>query len=87
MTEIVRYTLDRWGEDQTARYVDELESLFYLLAESKLAGRACVEFDPALRRIEHKRHVIFYRPNAEGIVVMRILHQRMFPAVHPIDDD
>jgi toxin ParE1/3/4 len=87
MTEIVRYTLDRWGEDQTARYVDELQSHFELLAESPFAGRAYIEVDPALRRIEFQRHVIFYRPEEGGVVILRILHQRMLPIRHPISDD
>jgi plasmid stabilization system protein ParE len=29
--------------------------------------------------MEHGRHVVFYRRAAEGIVVSRILHQRMLP--------
>jgi plasmid stabilization system protein ParE len=36
--------------------------------------------------MEHRRHVIFYRPEAGGIMVLRILHQKMLPLRHPIEE-
>jgi hypothetical protein len=32
-------------------------------------------------------HVVFYRPEDEGMLVSRILHQRMLPGGHAIDDE
>jgi plasmid stabilization system protein ParE len=32
------------------------------------------------------RHVIFYRRETKGILVSRILHQRMLPERHAIDE-
>jgi plasmid stabilization system protein ParE len=32
------------------------------------------------------RHVVFYREDTRGILVSRILHQRMLPEGHAIDD-
>jgi len=32
--------------------------------------------------MEHRKHVIFYRPTGEGIHVIRILHQGMLPHIH-----
>ncbi len=29
--------------------------------------------------MEHDKHVIFYRGNADGILILRILHQSMLP--------
>jgi plasmid stabilization system protein ParE len=37
--------------------------------------------------MEHGRHVVFYRQEAGGIPVSRILHQRMLPERPAIDDD
>jgi plasmid stabilization system protein ParE len=42
--------------------------------------------EAGLRRIEIGRHVVFYREDAGGILVSRILHQRMLPERHAIDD-
>lgn len=40
----------------------------------------------SLRRMEQGRHVIFYRQQKKGIVVSRILHQRMLPERHDLGD-
>jgi plasmid stabilization system protein ParE len=39
-----------------------------------------------LRRLEHGKHVVFYRQDRGGILVSRILHQRMLPELHSIED-
>jgi plasmid stabilization system protein ParE len=36
--------------------------------------------------MEYGRHVLFYRIEAEGILVSRILHQRMLPERQSIDE-
>jgi len=41
---------------------------------------------PGLHRLEHGQHVVFYRQERGGILVSRILHQRMLPDKHAIDD-
>jgi toxin ParE1/3/4 len=80
------YTLRTWGEDQTIRYIDDLEACCQMLADNPTLGRACDEVRPGLRRMECGQHVVFYREDAEGILVSRILHQRMLPERHAIDD-
>jgi plasmid stabilization system protein ParE len=37
--------------------------------------------------MEHGRHVVFYRQDGSGILISRILHQRMLPERHPLEDD
>ena len=74
------YTLSRWSEDQAIRYIEGLEDCCRGLAHSPRLGRACDDIAPGLRRIEHGRHVIFYREDAKGVLVSRILHQRMLPS-------
>lgn len=76
---ITAYTLRTWGEQQAIRYIDGLESCCHLLAANPALGRACDEVRPGLRRMEHGRHVVFYRHAPNGILVSRILHQRMLP--------
>jgi len=80
------YTLHTWGEVQTARYMNELEACCHMLAANPNLGRVCDHVLPGLRRMEHERHVVFYLQGA-GILISRILHQRILPERHAIDDE
>jgi toxin ParE1/3/4 len=80
------YTFRTWGEKQAVRYIDELEACCRMLAANPALGRACDEIRPGLRRMEHGRHVVFYRPDTAGILISRILHQRMLPERRGIED-
>jgi toxin ParE1/3/4 len=86
LLEIGVYTLQNWGADQTIRYIDQLEACCQRLADNPALGRACDEIRPGLRRMEQGKHVIFYRQREGGILVSRILHQRMLPERLAIDD-
>ncbi len=87
LDDIADYTLRTWGEAQCARYLDGLEQCCRRLAEHPALGRACDGIRPGLRRREQGRHVVFYRRDEAGILVLRILHDRMLPALHIGDDD
>jgi plasmid stabilization system protein ParE len=63
------------GKDQTALYLNELEACCKRLADTPALGRPCDEIQPGLHRLEHGKHVVFYRQEREGILVSRILHQ------------
>ncbi len=59
-----------------------------MLADSPALGRLCDDIRPGLRRQEHGKHVVFYRlQRSGGILVVRILHQRMLPQRHAIEND
>jgi toxin ParE1/3/4 len=79
---IGKYTLRTWGKAQTARYLRELEVACQTLADNPALGRACDGIRPGLRRLEDGKHVIFYRRELTGILVVRILHQSMLPDRH-----
>jgi toxin ParE1/3/4 len=78
--EILLYTIDTWGEEQAERYRALLLHGFDLIAQKPGVGRPCKALVPGLCRFEQGKHVIFYKPDRTGIVVSRILHQRMLPA-------
>jgi toxin ParE1/3/4 len=81
------YTLRAWGEAQADRYIGELETCCQMLADNPRLGRSCDEVRPGLRRMEHGKHVVFYRlQKPGGILVARILHQRMLPERQAIED-
>jgi toxin ParE1/3/4 len=85
--EIGAYTLHTWGEDQTLRYIDDLEACCQRLADNQASGRACDHVRPGLRRMEQGKHVVFFRLQPRRILVSRILHQQMLPERHAIDDE
>jgi toxin ParE1/3/4 len=84
---IADYTLRTWGKSQTHRYLSELEKCFRLLASNPGLGRACDSVLAGVRRMEKGRHVIFFREEAGGILVCRILHQGMLPGEQTFDDE
>lgn len=81
------YTFRTWGVDQAFRYIADLEACCQMLADHPTLGRACDHVRPGLRRMERGRHVVFYREDAGGILVSRILHQRMLPERQASDDE
>ncbi len=74
------YTLERWGSEQTDVYLAEQEDCCEMLANQPMLGKAVSELSADLRRFEQGRHSIFYMPQSGGILVMRVLHQRMIPS-------
>ncbi len=83
---IGEYTLRNWGKAQTARYLGELEVFCQTLADNPSLGRPCDIVRPGLRRLEHGKHVIFYRQDRTSILISRILHQSMMPERHDTGD-
>lgn len=81
------YTLRAWGEDQAIRYIIDLEACCQMLADNPELGRNCGDIRPGLRRMECGSHVVFYREGKEGILVSRVLHERMLPERHAMDED
>jgi toxin ParE1/3/4 len=87
LLEIGAYTLLSWGPEQAARYLEGLETCCQELADHPDLGQACEEIRPDLRRRLYGRHVVFYRRQVRGILVSRILHQRMLPERHGFQDE
>ena len=84
-------TMRTWGKAQAIRYIDELEQCCRDFADNPLAGRSCDDdlnlLRPGLYRIEIGRHVVFFRREPSGILVSRILHERMLPERHSFNDE
>ena len=81
-TAIYEYTLLNFGVKQADNYTDHLESTFRLLSTSPLMGCECPDIAEGVRRHDHQQHAIFYRPRAQDIFVIRILHRQMEPMNH-----
>ncbi|MBV9948280.1 MAG: type II toxin-antitoxin system RelE/ParE family toxin [Myxococcales bacterium] len=88
LVEIGEYTAERWDDAQAEQYVSALYATCQRLAERLAVCRRCDVVRPGLWRIEHVSHVIFFRELPGGdLLVCRVLHARMLPEHHPIDDD
>jgi toxin ParE1/3/4 len=75
--QIFEYSLLNFGVEQADDYTRSLEAVFLVIAQHPFMGRECAEVATGLRRHDHNKHVIFYRPIDKGIFVVRILHQQM----------
>lgn len=82
----MRHTLEQWGREQCARYVQELDKQFHALAARPKKGKLRPELAENLRSFPQGRHIIYYRAqtgkNAPKIVIIGILHARMDPVTH-----
>jgi len=70
------YTAETWGMDQADRYVDDIRAACVALMGRERAGRK-VDVRDGYLKYPVGRHLIFYRQDGSGIVVMRVLHQSM----------
>jgi toxin ParE1/3/4 len=86
LLEIGTYTQEKWGKVQAIEYLSGIEICCRHLEENPSLGRSCEYIRPGLKRMEHGRHVIFYRIASGGVLVSRILHQSMLPVRHIMDE-
>lgn len=77
LSEIADFTIQLFGIEQARLYRDGFNNCFEVLAQNPQLGRSAAELAPNLRRYEHQSHVVFYIPRDTGILIVRILHQRM----------
>lgn len=67
------YSADEWGEDQAEHYIDEIFHACKALAAGSKLGRQ-VDVRPGVIKYRVASHMIYFRRNADGIVVIRVLH-------------
>jgi toxin ParE1/3/4 len=79
LLDIISYTFDTWGVDQTQTYRNELYECCDLIGKTPGVGRACDPLGFGLRRITQGSHVIFYKAEADLVIVSRILHRKVMP--------
>jgi toxin ParE1/3/4 len=77
LDEIFEYTFAHWGEAQAEQYIRDLQAAIETVAERPAIAGACDEIRPGYRRSLAGSHVIFLKPTAEFVEIIRILHARM----------
>jgi toxin ParE1/3/4 len=86
LIDIAEYGEPRWGETRAIAYLDALLEAAQRVADMPGIGRACDHIRPGYFRIEEGRHVLFFKRDERGILIVRVLHDTMDPLRH-IDDD
>ncbi len=71
---IADYTIETFGSKQARRYCDALETCFQTIANNPKLGRSADQLAPELRRYEHQSHVVFYLPEGQDALIVRVLH-------------
>jgi len=82
LAEILHFSKLHWTSERSISYVKKLRDAGRMLAKSPGIARAFGPLHPETRRYEVGSHVIFFRIEAGGIFVLRILHERMLPQKH-----
>ena len=77
LEEIASYTLESWDAAQTIIYLDDLEKTVNNLAGTPKLGKRCNDLSKGLRSFPYESHVIYYLEKKKGVVIARVLHERM----------
>lgn len=84
LIQIRRFTVERWGYEQSIHYLRDLRKTLLLLSEMPSMGKGCFDdLGENIYRFPFGSHIIYYLtiPD-EKIVIVAILHQSMVPAKH-----
>jgi len=76
---IIDYAVQEWGVSQANTYLDGLETRAQLLAENPDIGTARETLFEGLLSFPYESHILYYKKQARGIVIIRVLHQYMDP--------
>lgn len=79
---IARFTLSRFGVEQSRRYRDGLLASIDALAQHPLMGTDLGHIRRNLRRHIWQEHSIYYRATGHGVVIQRILGPGQDPLRH-----
>jgi toxin ParE1/3/4 len=83
MNDIKRFTKNQWGTAQSVKYLQEISNKIGLLAQRPQIGiDRSGDCGDGIRSYFAGSHTIYYRYDAELLVVYAILHQSMMPQAH-----
>lgn len=66
-----------WGVDQAEAYFRSIQHAVEIVAADPRRGRDCSDVRAGYFKFAVGVHILFYRRTDDGVVIMRILHQRM----------
>jgi len=80
--DILRYTGKTWGRAQLLIYRDKINDALQAIGSNPQLGHHRDDLLPTHLAYLVGSHIIIYRPGADAVGVVRILHQRMSLAKH-----
>jgi toxin ParE1/3/4 len=77
LSDIWDFTARHWSPEQAARYLRLIADACSDIASGKTTGRPADEIREGYRKSSVGSHVLFYREDGRGVIVVRVLHKRM----------
>ncbi len=77
LEKIIRYTIETWGLEQGKKYDSLLIDAMNKACNEPKRGRSTEKITPNTKKWPVGRHFVIYRPTTYGILVLRILHEKM----------
>ena len=77
IVDIYRYGFLEYGETAAEHYQESLAKKLHYLAQNPLACSLREEFTPPVRINHHRKHLIIYQTEADQVLIIRILGDRM----------
>ncbi|MCX6876773.1 MAG: type II toxin-antitoxin system RelE/ParE family toxin [Verrucomicrobia bacterium] len=71
------HTLERWGKQQEARYLNRLWARFETIRADPARSRPRQDLFPGCRIAPEGSHVILFRNSQETLEIVRVLHAAM----------
>ena len=75
LKKIGKYTQENWGAEQRNKYLAALDKKFHWLAENPQLGIKRDDVKEGYYCFPEGSHLVFYRINQLGIVVLGVSHQ------------
>jgi toxin ParE1/3/4 len=76
LADIFLHGLTHFGLQQAERYREQLDRLFDLLEDNPYLGPRNSDLSSDVRVLVHKNHIILYRVEADGVLILRVRHGR-----------
>jgi toxin ParE1/3/4 len=76
LDDIWRHTAQTWSPDQADLYVGDLDAAFARILAHPAMAREYIEFDPPVRILVHRSHLVIYRIEPSQVLVIRVIGGR-----------
>lgn len=82
LRDIYHFGLRNWGQNRSAKYLEEIKEGLWALCEQPHMGCERPELLPGMRSFAVASHVVFYLAQSQRIEIVRVLHGRQDPSRH-----
>ena len=82
IAEIYKYTIEKFGERQVRRYLENFRDRFSFLVGNPLLGKKRNDLKHSYYSYFEGSHTIYYKILGENIAIIDVLHQSMEPRHH-----